>query len=101
MTTHDLCRPQVHVRKVENVYSESTTPVNCAAEMKKRPPSLYASSRGNVMQKAKVNTLLQCVCVCVCTCVCSLMHPCSHRSGSRRRGPSPTYRRTCEGGELV
>ncbi|XP_067085444.1 actin filament-associated protein 1-like 1 [Osmerus mordax] len=44
---------KVHVRKVENVYSESTTPVNCAAEMKKRPPSLYASSRGNVMQKAK------------------------------------------------
>ncbi|XP_057676895.1 actin filament-associated protein 1-like 1 isoform X2 [Corythoichthys intestinalis] len=28
-------------------------PVNSAAELRKRPPSLYASSKGNVMQKAK------------------------------------------------
>uniref|UniRef100_A0A8C5HRB8 Actin filament-associated protein 1-like 1 n=1 Tax=Gouania willdenowi TaxID=441366 RepID=A0A8C5HRB8_GOUWI len=38
--------------KVEKVYSESV-PVNSAAELRKRPPSLYASSKGNVMQKAK------------------------------------------------
>lgn len=39
--------------KVEKVYSE-TVPVNSASELRKRPPSLYASSKGNVMQKAKV-----------------------------------------------
>ena len=50
--------------KVEKVYNE-TVPVNSASELRKRPPSLYASSKGNVMQKAKVN----CVCVCVCVCV--------------------------------
>uniref|UniRef100_A0A8D2ZMG6 Actin filament-associated protein 1-like 1 n=1 Tax=Scophthalmus maximus TaxID=52904 RepID=A0A8D2ZMG6_SCOMX len=38
--------------KVEKVYHE-TFPVNSASELRKRPPSLYASSRGNVMQKAK------------------------------------------------
>ncbi|XP_029957435.1 actin filament-associated protein 1-like 1b [Salarias fasciatus] len=38
--------------KVEKVYNE-TLPVNSAAELRKRPPSLYASSKGNVMQKAK------------------------------------------------
>lgn len=38
--------------KVEKVYNE-TVPVNAASELRKRPPSLYASSRGNVMQKAK------------------------------------------------
>ncbi|XP_062392745.1 actin filament-associated protein 1-like 1b isoform X1 [Sardina pilchardus] len=38
---------------VGNVYSESSVPVNSASEMKKRPPSIYASSRGNVIQKAK------------------------------------------------
>ncbi|XP_029923911.1 actin filament-associated protein 1-like 1 isoform X2 [Myripristis murdjan] len=38
--------------KVEKVYSESV-PVNSASELRKRPPSVYASSRGNVMQKAK------------------------------------------------
>lgn len=38
--------------KVEKVYNE-TVPVNAAAELRKRPPSLYASSKGNVMQKAK------------------------------------------------
>ncbi|XP_017276841.1 actin filament-associated protein 1-like 1 isoform X2 [Kryptolebias marmoratus] len=38
--------------RVEKVYSE-TVPVNSASELRKRPPSLYASSKGNVMQKAK------------------------------------------------
>ncbi|XP_071762313.2 actin filament-associated protein 1-like 1b isoform X1 [Centroberyx gerrardi] len=38
--------------KVEKVYSE-TVPVNSASELRKRPPAVYASSRGNVMQKAK------------------------------------------------
>ncbi|XP_026228355.1 actin filament-associated protein 1-like 1 [Anabas testudineus] len=38
--------------KVEKVYSE-TVPVNSLSELRKRPPSLYASSKGNVMQKAK------------------------------------------------
>ncbi|XP_034033994.1 actin filament-associated protein 1-like 1 isoform X2 [Thalassophryne amazonica] len=38
--------------KVEKVYNESL-PVNSASELRKRPPSLYASSKGNVMQKAK------------------------------------------------
>ncbi|KAJ8266777.1 hypothetical protein GJAV_G00134590 [Gymnothorax javanicus] len=39
--------------KTDNPYSEAHLPVNCASEMRKRPPSLYASGRGNVMQKAK------------------------------------------------
>ncbi|KAM9847175.1 actin filament-associated protein 1-like 1 [Aulostomus maculatus] len=39
-------------KKVEKVYNE-TVPVNSASELRKRPPSLYASSKGNVMQKAK------------------------------------------------
>uniref|UniRef100_A0A3B4VE43 Actin filament-associated protein 1-like 1 n=1 Tax=Seriola dumerili TaxID=41447 RepID=A0A3B4VE43_SERDU len=38
--------------KVEKVYNE-TVPVNSASELRKRPPSLYASSKGSVMQKAK------------------------------------------------
>uniref|UniRef100_A0A1A7X665 Actin filament-associated protein 1-like 1 n=1 Tax=Iconisemion striatum TaxID=60296 RepID=A0A1A7X665_9TELE len=38
--------------KVEKIYNE-TVPVNSASELRKRPPSLYASSKGNVMQKAK------------------------------------------------
>ncbi|XP_074527791.1 actin filament-associated protein 1-like 1b [Halichoeres trimaculatus] len=38
--------------KVEKVYNE-TVPVNSASELRKRPPSFYASSKGNVMQKAK------------------------------------------------
>uniref|UniRef100_A0A3Q1DFX4 Actin filament-associated protein 1-like 1 n=1 Tax=Amphiprion ocellaris TaxID=80972 RepID=A0A3Q1DFX4_AMPOC len=38
--------------RVEKVYNE-TIPVNSASELRKRPPSLYASSKGNVMQKAK------------------------------------------------
>lgn len=44
---------QAHGSKVEKVYNE-TLPVNSASELRKRPPSLYASSKGNVMQKAKV-----------------------------------------------
>ncbi|CAK6967763.1 actin filament-associated protein 1-like 1 [Scomber scombrus] len=39
-------------KKTQNIYSESL-PVNCALEMRKRPPSMYASSSGTVMQKAK------------------------------------------------
>ncbi|XP_077961343.1 actin filament-associated protein 1-like 1 isoform X3 [Gasterosteus aculeatus] len=38
--------------KVEKVYNE-TLPINSATELRKRPPTLYASSKGNVMQKAK------------------------------------------------
>uniref|UniRef100_A0A3B4U8V5 Actin filament-associated protein 1-like 1 n=1 Tax=Seriola dumerili TaxID=41447 RepID=A0A3B4U8V5_SERDU len=38
--------------KSQNIYSESL-PVNCASEMRRRPPSVYASSSGTVMQKAK------------------------------------------------
>ncbi|XP_074467047.1 actin filament-associated protein 1-like 1b isoform X1 [Sebastes fasciatus] len=38
--------------KVEKVYNE-TVPINSASELRKRPPTLYASSKGNVMQKAK------------------------------------------------
>lgn len=54
-----LCaRTQAQGSKVEKVYNE-TVPVNAASELRKRPPSLYASSRGNVMQKAKVWCLEQ------------------------------------------
>uniref|UniRef100_A0A3B5LA15 Actin filament-associated protein 1-like 1 n=1 Tax=Xiphophorus couchianus TaxID=32473 RepID=A0A3B5LA15_9TELE len=48
--------------KAEKVYNESA-PVNSASELRKRPPSLYASSRGNVMQKAKVKYVLLRLCV--------------------------------------
>ncbi|XP_052444621.1 actin filament-associated protein 1-like 1 isoform X1 [Carassius gibelio] len=40
-------------KKKEDIYNGATVPVNCASEMKKRPPSIYASTKGNVMQKAK------------------------------------------------
>uniref|UniRef100_A0A8C5F3Z7 Actin filament-associated protein 1-like 1 n=1 Tax=Gadus morhua TaxID=8049 RepID=A0A8C5F3Z7_GADMO len=33
--------------------SVEALPVNCATEMRKRPPSVYASTKGTVMQKAK------------------------------------------------
>ncbi|XP_029297898.1 LOW QUALITY PROTEIN: actin filament-associated protein 1-like 1 [Cottoperca gobio] len=39
-------------KKKQNIYSDSL-PVNCAAEMRRRPLSVYASSTGTVMQKAK------------------------------------------------
>ncbi|XP_031427528.1 actin filament-associated protein 1-like 1b isoform X2 [Clupea harengus] len=45
------CKAQKN--NVENMSSESSVPVNSASEMRKRPPSIYKSSRGNVMQKAK------------------------------------------------
>ncbi|KAM3866579.1 actin filament-associated protein 1-like 1 [Diretmus argenteus] len=47
-------KPAAKVRnnKKQNIYSE-TLPVNCALEMRKKPPSVYASSKGTVMQKAK------------------------------------------------
>ncbi|XP_048022553.1 actin filament-associated protein 1-like 1b [Megalobrama amblycephala] len=44
---------KVPVKKKEHIYNDATVPVNCASEMKKRPPSIYASAKGNVMQKAK------------------------------------------------
>ncbi|XP_069052094.1 actin filament-associated protein 1-like 1 isoform X2 [Lepisosteus oculatus] len=37
----------------ESNSTEHPMPVNCASEMRKRPPSIYASGSGNVMQKAK------------------------------------------------
>uniref|UniRef100_A0A8C2CC32 Actin filament-associated protein 1-like 1 n=1 Tax=Cyprinus carpio TaxID=7962 RepID=A0A8C2CC32_CYPCA len=40
-------------KKKEDIYNGATVPVNCASEIKKRPPSIYASTKGNVMQKAK------------------------------------------------
>ncbi|XP_040031511.2 actin filament-associated protein 1-like 1 isoform X1 [Gasterosteus aculeatus] len=39
-------------KKKQNIYSDSL-PVNCAAEMRRRPLSVYASASGTVMQKAK------------------------------------------------
>ncbi|XP_026213195.1 actin filament-associated protein 1-like 1 isoform X2 [Anabas testudineus] len=39
-------------KMIQNIYSESL-PVNCASEMRRRPPSMCASSTGTVMQKAK------------------------------------------------
>ncbi|XP_028316158.1 actin filament-associated protein 1-like 1 isoform X2 [Gouania willdenowi] len=39
-------------KKIQNIYSD-TLPVNCAVEMRRRPPSVYASASGTVMQKAK------------------------------------------------
>uniref|UniRef100_A0A8B9KAY7 Actin filament-associated protein 1-like 1 n=1 Tax=Astyanax mexicanus TaxID=7994 RepID=A0A8B9KAY7_ASTMX len=44
---------KTQIRKSESPYSETSLPVNCASEMRKRPPSYYASAKGNVMQKAK------------------------------------------------
>ncbi|XP_016376841.1 actin filament-associated protein 1-like 1 [Sinocyclocheilus rhinocerous] len=44
---------KVPVKKKEGIYKGAIVPVNCASEMKKRPPSIYASTKGNVMQKAK------------------------------------------------
>ncbi|XP_049441542.1 actin filament-associated protein 1-like 1 isoform X1 [Epinephelus fuscoguttatus] len=38
-------------KKTQNIYSDSL-PVNCALEMRRRPPSVYAAT-GTVMQKAK------------------------------------------------
>uniref|UniRef100_A0AAR2IP79 Actin filament-associated protein 1-like 1 n=1 Tax=Pygocentrus nattereri TaxID=42514 RepID=A0AAR2IP79_PYGNA len=45
-TTNKVLQP-------ENPYDETSLPVNCASEMRKRPSSIYASNKGNVMQKAK------------------------------------------------
>ncbi|KAA0709441.1 Actin filament-associated protein 1-like 1 [Triplophysa tibetana] len=44
-------KPIYKAQKTE--YMESFLPVNCSSEMRKRPPSIYASTKGNVMQKAK------------------------------------------------
>ncbi|XP_031589204.1 actin filament-associated protein 1-like 1 isoform X2 [Oreochromis aureus] len=43
---------QASSKKIQNIYSDSL-PVNCAAELRRRPPSVYASCTGTVMQKAK------------------------------------------------
>uniref|UniRef100_A0A671QIZ3 Actin filament-associated protein 1-like 1 n=1 Tax=Sinocyclocheilus anshuiensis TaxID=1608454 RepID=A0A671QIZ3_9TELE len=40
-------------QRMETQYIESFLPVNCTSEMRKRTPSIYASTKGNVMQKAK------------------------------------------------
>uniref|UniRef100_A0A3B3BL88 Actin filament-associated protein 1-like 1 n=1 Tax=Oryzias melastigma TaxID=30732 RepID=A0A3B3BL88_ORYME len=53
-TNADIC-PKVSGNNKEKVYSE-TVPVNSASELRKRPPSFYASSKGSVMQKAKVGS---------------------------------------------
>lgn len=52
--THSLrcLLAQASRKKTQNIYSE-TLPVNCATELRRRPPSVYAST-GTVMQKAKV-----------------------------------------------
>ncbi|XP_077362040.1 actin filament-associated protein 1-like 1 isoform X2 [Festucalex cinctus] len=39
--------------KANKVSNNNVIPVNSASELRKRPPSLYASAKGNVMQKAK------------------------------------------------
>ncbi|XP_051960778.1 actin filament-associated protein 1-like 1 isoform X2 [Xyrauchen texanus] len=44
---------KVSIKKKEHVYSDITLPVNCSSEIKKRSPSIYAPTKGNVMQKAK------------------------------------------------
>ncbi|KAF3841040.1 hypothetical protein F7725_006902 [Dissostichus mawsoni] len=44
--------PKAQGNRVEKVYIESV-PINAATELRKRPATVYASSRGNVMQKAK------------------------------------------------
>ncbi|XP_051532754.1 actin filament-associated protein 1-like 1 isoform X2 [Myxocyprinus asiaticus] len=49
----ELAPIKVSVKKKEHVYSDTTLPVNCSSEIKKRSPSIYASTKGNVMQKAK------------------------------------------------
>ncbi|XP_056328455.1 actin filament-associated protein 1-like 1 isoform X2 [Danio aesculapii] len=46
-------KPAHKTQRTEAQYMESILPVNCASEMRKRPPSVYASTKGNVMQKAK------------------------------------------------
>ncbi|RXN07366.1 actin filament-associated 1-like 1 [Labeo rohita] len=46
-------KPTNKTQKTETQYIESYLPVNCASEIRKRPPSIYASTKGNVMQKAK------------------------------------------------
>ncbi|XP_050984153.1 actin filament-associated protein 1-like 1 isoform X3 [Labeo rohita] len=48
-----LNRFTLQTQKTETQYIESYLPVNCASEIRKRPPSIYASTKGNVMQKAK------------------------------------------------
>ncbi|KAJ8406082.1 hypothetical protein AAFF_G00309700 [Aldrovandia affinis] len=39
--------------KSEGAYGETPLPNNCASEIRKRLPSIYASTKGSVMQKAK------------------------------------------------
>ncbi|XP_056586443.1 actin filament-associated protein 1-like 1b isoform X2 [Triplophysa dalaica] len=46
-------KPPIKVKKKEPIHNDGPGPVNCASEMKKRPLSIYASTKGNVMQKAK------------------------------------------------
>ncbi|XP_051715754.1 actin filament-associated protein 1-like 1 isoform X8 [Ctenopharyngodon idella] len=53
METPTESKPTSKTQRTETQYIESFVPVNCASEMRKRPPSIYASTKGNVMQKAK------------------------------------------------
>uniref|UniRef100_A0A672MM20 Actin filament-associated protein 1-like 1 n=1 Tax=Sinocyclocheilus grahami TaxID=75366 RepID=A0A672MM20_SINGR len=46
-------KPANKTQRTETQYIESFLPVNCASEIRKRPPSIYASTKGNVIQKAK------------------------------------------------
>ncbi|GAA6097726.1 actin filament-associated protein 1-like 1 isoform X1 [Tachysurus ichikawai] len=46
-------KPLGKAPRTEGQYTKSLIPVNCASEMRKRPLSIYASTKGNVMQKAK------------------------------------------------
>ncbi|KAK2838813.1 hypothetical protein Q7C36_013627 [Tachysurus vachellii] len=48
-----VTKPLGKAPRTEVQYTESLIPVNCASEMRKRPLSIYASTKGNVMQKAK------------------------------------------------
>uniref|UniRef100_A0A8C2IDP5 Actin filament-associated protein 1-like 1 n=1 Tax=Cyprinus carpio TaxID=7962 RepID=A0A8C2IDP5_CYPCA len=48
-----LAGGELGTQRMETQYIESFLPVNCTSEMRKRPPSIYASTKGNVMQKAK------------------------------------------------
>ncbi|KAK7922565.1 hypothetical protein WMY93_009467 [Mugilogobius chulae] len=52
MLKEELKTAMASNKKHQNVYIEGL-PVNCASELRRRPPSVYASSTGTVMQKAK------------------------------------------------
>lgn len=51
----DESRPASKVKggKGDGHYGDTLLPVNCASELRKRPLSIYASTKGNVLQKTK------------------------------------------------